>query len=322
MFRKPKPPAPAPPPSAPVPRFTADETLRVPEVTTAQSRAAAGDFASLEPLHRGATTPGNAHAVLLIAANAADIDQLARWREARPGDPLAATVYGLALIVEGWRVRGGGRARTVSSQAFDGFWSYLRAADAELMLGTADARTAVSAWSGLVTSCRGLQLPVSETLRRYGQGVAAGGAGLLELQEQTLQGLCQKWQGSHEQMFSFARSHASPAEPLPGNALVCQAHLEAWVEECEANPGESPYMTQPQVLAEVQAMAAVAWQPQFPTDFEGLAAHNVFAFALAMGGDRDAAARHLRYLGSRLRLFPWVYSTRRSAMVAALRVHG
>lgn len=319
MFRKA---TPKPTPGAAPPPFAADETLGVPEVVAAQACAAAGDFDRLARLHGDAPTPSNAHAVLLVAANTADVEQLWRWRAARPGDPLAATVYGLALIVEGWRIRGGGRARTVSAQAFGDFWGYLRAADAELMLGTADVRTAVSAWAGLVTSSRGLQLPAAETLRRYEQGVAAGGAGLLELQEQALQGVCKKWQGSHEQMFQFARSHASPVAPLPGNSLVCLAHLEGWSEECDANRGDSQYMTQPSVLAEIRAMAAVAWMPQFPADFGGLAAHNTFAFALVMAGDRDAAARHLRYLGPRLRLFPWAYSTRRSALVAALRAHG
>lgn len=319
MFRKATPkPTPA---AAPAP-FTADETLGVPEVVAAQTCAAAGDFDSLAGLQQGATTASNAHAVLLIAANSADVEQLWRWWAARPGDPLAATVYGLALIVEGWRVRGGGRARTVSAQAFDDFWGYLRAADAQLMLGTAEARTAVSAWAGLVTSSRGLQLPASETLRRYEQGVAAGGAGLLELQEQALQGVCKKWQGTHEQMFEFARSQASAGAPLPGNALVCLAHLETWVDECDVNGGDSQYMRQPTVLGEIRALAAVAWMPEFPVDFGGLAAHNVFAFALAMAGDPDAAARHIRYLGPRLRLFPWAYSTRRSALVAHLRARG
>ena len=73
------------------------------------------------------------------------------------------------------------------------------------------------------------------------------------------------------------------------------------------------------MVTDVQAMAATAWLPGFPSDFSGLGAHNVFAVLLAGVGDRDAAAKHVQHLGPRVRQWPWTYLVRQGSLLAELR---
>jgi hypothetical protein len=300
--------------------FVGDETLGIPEVAAAQARAAEGDLDGIAEIHQSAATIGNAHAIVRLAADTAPLEQVARWRAGRPGDPLAATVHGLALITEGWSIRGGGQADTVGRSAFERFWENLQAAEREFEHATGSWSGAPSAWTGLVLANRGLQKSQEELIHLYRQGVTSGGADLLELQEQTLQGLCRKWGGTtDEAMFTFARSLADASKPLPANALVCIGHLEAWVAEMDDGQLDSTYLTRPTVAAEVQEMAASAWRPGFPSDFSGLGAHNVFAVLLAGVGDLDGAAKHVHYLGPRVREWPWSYLVRRGALLADLR---
>ena len=300
--------------------FAADETLGIPEVAAAQARAAEGDLDGVAEIHQGAATIGNAHAVLRLAADTAPLERVATWRAGRQGDPLAATVHGLALITEAWSIRGRGQADTVGRSAFQSFWEHLHAAERELEHGTSGWSGAPSAWTGLVLTNRGLQKSREELVHLYRQGVASGGADLLELQEQTLQGLCRKWGGgTDDEMFTFARSLADPSKPLPANALVCIGHLEAWVAELDDGKVDSTYLTQRAVVTDVQAMAATAWLPGFPSDFSGLGAHNVFAVLLAGGGDLDAAAKHVQHLGPRVRQWPWTYLLRQGSLLAELR---
>jgi hypothetical protein len=308
---------------APAP-FPADETLGIPEVAAAQARAAEGDLDGVAEIHQSAATIGNAHAVLRLAADTAPLERIAQWRAGRQGDPNAATLYGLALITEAWSIRGGGQAETVGASAFDRFWEHLRAAEQELEQGTGGWSGAPSAWTGLVLTNRGLQKSREELVHLYRQGVSSGGADLLELQEQTLQGLCRKWGGgTDDEMFAFARSLADASKPLPANALVCIGHLEAWAAELnDDRTVDAKHLTKRAVAADVRSMAATAWLPGFPSDFSGLAAHNVFAVVLAGVGDLKAAARHVHYLGPRVRGWPWTYLERRSSLLADLRERG
>jgi hypothetical protein len=124
-------------------------------------------------------------------------------------------------------------------------------------------------------------------------------------------------------MFAFARSLADASKPLPANALVCIGHLEAWAAELnDDRTVGSKHLTQRAVAADVRSMAATAWLPGFPSDFSGLAAHNCFAVVLAGVGDLKAAARHVHYLGPRVRDWPWSYLGRRSSLLADLRERG
>ena len=81
-----------------------DDTLGVPEVAAAKARAAAGDFDGAVDVFRGASSVGNAHAALKAIAEAAPIEQVSEWSDQRRGDQAAATILGLALIAEGWRM--------------------------------------------------------------------------------------------------------------------------------------------------------------------------------------------------------------------------
>jgi len=253
------------------------------------------------------------------AADAAPLPALALWSHDHPGDPLVATLYGTALIGAGWAVRGSGRANSVPGAAFETFWDYLAAAEQQLECASGGWAGAPIAWRGLVIASRSLQRGVDEIMGRYEGGVRSGGAGLLELHEQTLQGLCQKWSGSHEQMFAFARAHADPSRPLVTNALPAVAHLEAWVEELNQGGPGTAHLRNPKVQAEIRACASSAWLPGFPTDSGGLGAHNVFAVALFQAGDKAGAARHVHYLGGRIQSWPWVYLGRKGDILADLR---
>jgi hypothetical protein len=78
--------------------------------------------------------------------------------------------------------------------------------------------------------------------------------GLYSAHTQTLQNLCAKWFGSHEEMFEFAHStSASAPDGSPLHVLVAKAH-----QECQASMGKADqdrYRTNSAVRYDIESSA-------------------------------------------------------------------
>jgi hypothetical protein len=121
--------------------------------------------------------------------------------------------------------------------------------------------------------------------------------------------LCEKWHGSHDQMFAFARQtsrNAPPGSALHG--LIAGAHIEKCLEMARVGGGAA-YMEQPEVGAELMTAAersvfhpAFQRRPGWPRLF------NAFAYALHKSDQYQAAYRLYQVIGDDyITEHPWEY---------------
>eukprot|EP00581_Thalassiosira_minuscula_P015760 CAMPEP_0183712970 /NCGR_PEP_ID=MMETSP0737-20130205/7997_1 /TAXON_ID=385413 /ORGANISM="Thalassiosira miniscula, Strain CCMP1093" /LENGTH=699 /DNA_ID=CAMNT_0025941715 /DNA_START=330 /DNA_END=2429 /DNA_ORIENTATION=+ len=139
-----------------------------------------------------------------------------------------------------------------------------------------------------------------------------------------LQYYCQKWHGSHEQMFSYARNVVS--ELPDGHALwvlIPMAHIERVM--IESFPG---YWRKPEVVNEIRdsfmhafpGEAAFRSQATTPVDkAREWTCRNYFAYVLAAAGLCDEARYQIRIIGRRpTKGWPWVSIERYKKIIDAL----
>jgi hypothetical protein len=108
--------------------------------------------------------------------------------------------------------------------------------------------------SEMLTIARGMQLEKGLVLEHL-EHARRLSPELWEPHVRTLFFLCEKWQGSHEEMFEFARSTSNSAVDGSGlHALIACAHIERWLyfDAFEGNRAEADqYWQQPNVKNEI-----------------------------------------------------------------------
>jgi len=176
------------------------------------------------------------------------------WVETRPGSGAARLVRGAHGVVWAWAARGAGRASTVSRDGWALFHQRLRDADVDLFDAARLDAHDPSPWLHMLRTGRGLRIPKNELRGRYDEAESRCPRGWLH-NYQYLQGICAKWGGSHELMFSFARdaAHAAP-DGAPVIGLVAAAHFEAWLDLPEGDVKRS-YFRRPEVADEIMLHA-------------------------------------------------------------------
>ena len=157
---------------------------------------------------------------------ATDDAWLDAWHHARPDDPDVAVVHADSLVRLAWNVRGSQAGERTTAEQFAGFHDVL-----------------VRAYAAAVTAC---ELRPDDPTPRVSQLTAARGLGMpndefevlwRELTRlaplhrsghtSALQYWCEKWHGSHEQMFAFADAAFAASPRLA--ALSIDAAFEYWV---------------------------------------------------------------------------------------------
>lgn len=262
----------------------------------------AGDFHRLRAAF--AAAPSLPEREVMLVAIAALPDRppaLDHWVTMTGGDPLALLVRGAHTISWAWEARSARRAQQVSSEQFEVFWERLRLAESDLYAVTNAMPKDPLSWGQLLISGRGLQVPRTELALRLNEAVRRG-PDLYFAHEQYLQGICEKWSGSHKEMFEYAR-HAM-AQGGPNSALcglVAIAHLEMDIA------ARSDFYFSGEVSAELHEIATRSLEPGFPNDAAGAAARNALAVALLRCRDIHAAQQQMVRLKGRLREFPWCY---------------
>lgn len=212
---------------------------------------------------------------------------------------------GATRVKAAWEIRTGQRARDVGRERFERFHEMLAPALDPLLYAARTSLTPTALdqlqWYGL-----GMQVPREELDQLWERIVALDPHHHAAL-EGRLQVLCQKWQGSHEEMFAFAREAVRKAPPGDrAHPLIVQAHFEyaqltlderaldtygevgAWLRE---------YYGAPEVAGEL-ARAADGWlsgDPAYPTAARD--AHRLGS-ALHVGGDGQRAAAVLARAGT------------------------
>ncbi len=213
-----------------------------------------------------------------------------QWVAQVPDDGWGHLVLGALLVQWAWEARGGGYAERVGESAWDVFFERLRRAEESLWHAARSLPGEIDPWCHLIWSGIGLQVPLEELTTRYDEGQRRQPFHPF-LVMGTLQMLCAKWYGNHDQMFAFARmvaaeapvgSAAIAAVPMAHIELVMARRREMSLEEaCRSLAG-------PEVGGELRAAAERSiFHPSFVPDAFGLAAANKFLVAFYQG-DHDA----------------------------------
>jgi hypothetical protein len=233
-------------------------------------------------------------------------DWIGRWVADEPGSTLPLLIQGCHAVSWAWEARGSAYASATSAEQFAGFFERLAFAEKCLKEVTERDPADTTAWTWLTTSARGSQVGRDESAARF-NAVLAHAPEHLIAHEQRLQFLCDKWSGSHAEMFAFARealARSTPGGLLP--TLMVDAHLEYWLRlpsgEDEAHI-RSAAARQDLVVAAQHSVLNAHFRPVFgwPARANGL------AMTLYMASEFGWAARVFDVIGDHVTRFPWHY---------------
>lgn len=219
-------------------------------------------------------------------------------------------------VARAWYYRGGGTADTVSDDAVENFVHHLITARSLLNDCMDHPDTDGLACEKYIT----VQLGISDDLAKIYKTLKKMRHIDQNLRNPpNLQGhvnyfnaTCEKWLGSHDEMFAFAREYAMKDTGYGYMAsLICHAHLQMWLyliafDEDEAAAGA--YFTQQTVKDEL--LAAHNWflsNVNDDTSGFNIMAHNMFTGLLYWSEEHEAAQYHFRAMKKRATPFPWMY---------------
>lgn len=231
----------------------------------------------------------------------------AAWLKKAPKSAAAHLMAGTYLMHFAWQARGAGMAESVAKEAWGKFFERLECADEMLRIASRLDPGDATPWAVMLITARGLQLGPDVKRERF-EEARRRAPFHREAHSQMLQNLCEKWGGSHDQMFGFARgvcgeAHAGSAV----HVLLAEAHVERW---CLLKKPEErrAYFANPGVREELARAAVTRFgpgDPKQPPSIEDLVARNYFAFCAWQGGDVEPAREHLAATGNRVSEYPW-----------------
>lgn len=304
--------------SAPAPQLVTDLAMDDPELASARDAAvrtgawqpAADLLASTasDPDRRGAV------ANALAAAAVQPAGWLDSWLTERPDDPGAHLVGAWAMVQRAWEARGHAYARQTGEDAFAAFFRILGDA---LPLAHHAVRTGgddptpwvVETWLSIG---RGDGRDVLDD--RWGELVARDPANRLG-HVVRLQCLAEKWYGSHEEMYAYARDVHRPAwAPV----VPLQAHVEYEMRERTEGRGDAiaGFWSRPDVEADLDAGHRWAVGGGHGHAF-ALHDLSVVAYALSMAERWAEAAEVFALTGHRSFEYPWYYRADPAAALEA-----
>lgn len=214
---------------------------------------------------------------------------------------------GAARVRAAWEVRTGGWARDVGRERMERFQDMLLSAR-DTLLHAARTSLTPTAWDQLQWYGLGMNLP-REEMDHIWERIVELDPGHHAAHESRLQVLCAKWQGSHEEMFAFARETVARAAPGDRSlALIARAHSENLTVLIDSEGLETygrvrelltGYYTDPSVRSEIVGAADhwMAGGPAYPT---APADAHTLGSSLYACGERARAAGILRLAGTRV----------------------
>jgi hypothetical protein len=192
-------------------------------------------------------------------------------------------------------------AEEVTRAGFDAFHERLGQAQDDLMHAARLDEADPTPWVYLLPTIRGLQEGIESGLDVFEQ-VQARDRWSVYGHIQMLQLLTQKWGGSHEDMFEFARA-ASTAAPVGSlvHRVIADAHAERWLylrNFEQDRKGAERYFRQADIKREIlDAAQRSIWAPSFAPSRRAVIDRNMFAFCFSMMGDVKAARREFDAIG-------------------------
>ena len=245
-------------------------------------------------------------------ARAFYVDCASRW-SGRPAwlDPWVASssASALPLLVRGdhaihwaWAARGNAWEPAPGAEA---------TFEERLLLAESDLRHAAELDPGdptapclLIRVARGRRLSLAEKFDTF-QMLVARDPRHRRGHAEMLRSLTEKWGGSHDLMFQFARSARDGAPAgSPLHTLIVEAHIERWLVADREGP-DADYWHRPAVVEDVsEAAAAYLAAPPVEATPLDIIDRSHFAFAFSAMGEWVAARRHFQAMSLPYR-WPW-----------------
>jgi len=280
-----------------------------PEAARVRADLKRGDLASLKQLLSQGGPDDRDFFCDLLAGQVRQplVDQ---WCNAEPDSALAHLVRGRALMERAWDARGHGTADSVDDRGWERFFEYLRQAEQELEQAAGLDPGDATPWAYLIEVARGLQQDKEVAQQRFREAAqrdpAHWGA-----HSQMLSFLCEKWHGSHDEMFDFARQASTRAgEGSDLGTLVIKAHIERWLYFSfdEDEKGAAAYLKDPKAIQECQAaydrsLASPQLRPRRST----ILARNAAAMWFFLVRDKQRLRLEIAQIGNAYSTSPWCY---------------
>lgn len=235
------------------------------ELRRARDRARAGDWAAARDLMAASGQDWELRGRRLAALSdaAADSPQwLGAWEAAAPDDPTVAILRAMALMDQASRARGARSARNTTAEQFREFerLSILaaQAADRAVALNPLDPSPWVTRMTSMLANGGGQQ---EEFVAAMGEAVRRDPFNC-DAHVMSVTYFCEKWYGSHEQMFAAARWPAAAPAGSSVAMLPLLAHFEYALREFGFDTRKSSlaakaaYFRRPEVIREIDACAA------------------------------------------------------------------
>ncbi|BCY15393.1 DUF4034 domain-containing protein [Actinoplanes sp. L3-i22] len=299
---------------------TIDPTNGDPRARALIAALTARDRTAVREIFASTTDPDHRTFLMNIVSDTSGVqDWIGQWIADEPAATLPLLIRGCHAVGWAWDARGAAYASQTGSEQFAEFFRRLRIAEDCLDEVTERDPDEILAWTWLITSARGRQLGPEQAAARF-QEVVKRAPYHLMAHSQRLQQLCQKWSGSHQEMFAFVReaTAAAPAgHPLP--ALLATAHFEY----CMALPsGErSSYIGSWPVRQDLVAAADKSvLNPAFVRVPGWASRANTFAMLFWLNGHYSYANRVFDLIGDQVTESPWEHlSDEPAARFAAAR---
>jgi hypothetical protein len=226
------------------------------------------------------------------------------WLKESPEDPDAVLVNAALRIQQAWEIRTAHRAMDVSQDQFRAFFTLLEDAIPVIAAAAELNPTDPVPWEIALTHARGIQAP-RDVFDGYWAEAVARAPHHYGCHSTALQYLCDKWYGSHEEMFAFAERAAEGA--LPGsklNALPLMATIEYKVMS-DDDTDDGPIGRARIDAAIARALDLSTWYA--PGDPEAAGFRNHLALVLIFAERWTEALEVFRAIGVHARSYPWGY---------------
>lgn len=277
-----------------------------PEEEAAVGAAVAGDHRPaaelLDRTRRERDWDAHSRALTVMADAAQTTPQwLEDWERAEPDSPAAALLRARLGLVEAWRQRTNLRAENVTQEQFDAFHATLGDSTALIQRAADLAPDDPEPWNLALIHARGLEAP-REVMEDYLGSLRALDPWHYWGHRAALEFLTEKWFGSHEEAYGFARS---VAEAAPAGARVQTLELDALLEHLAAGGKE-------QALADRARTDAVLdrarrWISAHEADPRVRVHRNTLAVVLMVLGRGREAYDELLAIGPHVTEYPWSY---------------
>jgi hypothetical protein len=217
-------------------------------------------------------------------------------------------MQGASAVHWAWRARGKGYAETVEEDAWKVFFDRLEFADACLHRAAELDPDDPTPWALMIRAARGLQLEAVAVGERFAGACQRAPQHRLA-HSQMLQCLCEKWGGSHERMFHFARAASADAPCGSGlHVLLPEAHIERAIADDRSIGAMKAYFRQPVARNDIRLAADRGCDaPRSSVRRDALRNRNCYACCLWLAGLTEQAATQFIAIGPWASETPWCF---------------